>query len=409
MLKNYFKIALRNLWHYKVYSWISLIGFSIGMVSVILLFFYINGELSYDNFHKNGDKIYRILRTNVSQSGEYTIGVSSPPFAPALQTDFEGMIESTMRVDIEDALVKYEDKSFVEKKFCIADPHFFEFFSFPLVRGDAKEVLSQVNAIVISEEIAQKYFGREDPLGKILEIDQEDRFVVTGIMKNHAQKSHLDFDFVASMRIFENADWFKNWRANGLNTYIQLKNPDQSKQLEAQFPEFMQKHLGDLFKNRGYSNGLVLEPLTGIYFASDTQYDDMVLHGNRQTINILTAVSLAIFIIVCFNYINLTTAISFKRSKEMGIRRVLGASIQELLRLLSSEFIILILVACVVASPLAYWFMNSWLQDFAYRTWINPVFFVIAGLGALLIAFGSIAFQTWNAVHINPADILREE
>lgn len=349
MWKNYFKLSARNLWNYKTYSLINLSGFSIGMMSVILLYFYIQGELSYDTFHENKEKIYRLVRTSVVNGETSKIAMSSPPFAPTLQLDFEGIMESTLRVSKSDRTVRYKDLSFVETRHHLVDPNFFEFFSYPLIRGDAKKVLSEVNSLVISDKIAEKYFGKEDPMGKILEFGEDDQKVVTGVFKKTDQKSHLDIDLVSSTLRYQNSDWFSNWWANGFCTYIQLKDPKHLDELKAQLPAFMDKHLGEDFKRRGDKNGVILQPLEDIYFADDTNYDGFVSHGSRQTVRILSAVAMAIFFIVCFNYVNLATAISFKRAKEVGIRKVLGGNKQQLIIQFLIEALTITLLASFIA------------------------------------------------------------
>ena len=392
MIKNYFKIALRNLWNYKVYSLINLTGFSIGMVSVILLFFFIKGELSYDEFQEDKDKIYRVVRTS-EQGGEWLkIALSSAPFAPALKLDFDGIIDETVRVTRYGEVVSYKDKSFTENDFLWADPNFFDFFSYPLSRGNPKEVFKEVNSLVISQEMAEKYFGKEDPIGKILILNEEDNFTVTGVIKNTNHRSHLEFDFVGSLAPNEGSDWFSNWWAQSFCTYIKLNNTNQAEHLEAQFPAFMEKHLGDDFKERGTVNGLELQDLTDVYFANDTQYDFFTLHGDQQTVNILTAVALAIFLIVCFNYVNIATAISFKRSREVGVRKVLGGNKRQLILQFLTEAFTITFIATVLAISISELLLPSFNSFFNVDVQIDLYNFQnLASLLIITLLLGTLA------------------
>ena len=283
MFKNILKLSFRNIWKHKRYSFINIFGFSLGMSCVIILYAYIYGELSSDKFHQNKEQIYRVLRKADLNGDNYLIGITSGPFAPALQSDFEGRIQSTMRVMPENALINYEDKTFREKKFFFADAHFFEFFSFPLAEGSSKTVLNQPNALVLSQEMANKYFGEENPIGKILKIDQEHSFQVTGVLGDMPIHSHLDFDFVASIDFMNRFEHFKDWWSNGLLTYVQIETPAIAQQVEAQFPAFMDKYLGADFKRSGNRMDLALQPLSEVYFQADVRYD-FALHGNLQTV-----------------------------------------------------------------------------------------------------------------------------
>lgn len=302
MLINHLKIAFRNLWKYKTYSAISVLGFALGLTCFLILLFYVKGEMSYDQFHDKKDRIYRVLRISTAEDQIYKVGVSAGPFKPALENDYPGIVKSVVRVRDTRALITYKDKNFLEEKFFMADPNFFEIFSFPLTQGEASQVLKDANSIVISEEMAEKYFGDEDAIGKTLEIDQERSYLVTGIFNKKHLKSHLDFDFVASLRYLERYEWFDDWFYNAFTVYVLLKDAQQITNLQAMMPAFSDKYLSEELELSGSRIDIKLQAMDEVYFESDTRYDP-AKHGNLQTVYILAWVALVILSIAIFNYI----------------------------------------------------------------------------------------------------------
>jgi putative ABC transport system permease protein len=376
MLKNYFKIALRNLLRHKGYAAINISGLAIGIACCIVIFLFVSNELSYDRFHQNGDRIFRVLRHAVGDGTFRKIAVTSPPFAPALITDFPSEVEESIRVMTNDGLVTYGEKAFQEKKFYFADKNFFEFFSYPLLAGQPLEVLSQPNDVVISKEMAEKYFGDEDPIGKIISLDKRYEFRVTGIFDDPPANTHLTFDFVASLAVFESRSWFTQWWNNNLFTYVLLRPGVEQTPLESQMPQFMDKYFGEHFRKTGLTMSLVLEPLPDIYLNHATSFD-FIPHGDPQTIVLFTAIAILILIIACINYTNLATAKSSGRAKEVGMRKVMGAQRQNLIGQFVGESVMLSLLATALAVALVevgLHYFNQWFQlslsfDHNVRSW----------------------------------------
>lgn len=326
---------------------INLAGFTVGLFCVVFLYFYIKSELSVDQFHANKDEIYRVLRIGSMNEEFYDIGVTSAPFAHALKEDYSNNIKAVCRAYVERGLVSFEDQKFYENGILFADPNFFTFFSFPIKRGNPEEVLSTLNGIVLSEATAQKYFGNEDPIGKTLTIDQNDEFIVTGIMDKAPASSHLEFDMVMNIELFQNAGFYKNWWSNMLSTYVQIETPAEAEYVTAQFPDFIQKH----FENDnpvGPRMGMRLEPLTEVYFDNEVQYDH-VTHGSLTNIYILGVVALAILFIASFNYVNLSIAQSFKRAKEMALRKVLGGEKSRIVLQILGESLTILILASIIS------------------------------------------------------------
>ncbi len=407
MIANYFKIALRNILRHKGYAAINISGLAIGIACCMVIFLFVRNELNYDRFHQNGERIFRVLRHATGDGEDRKIGVTSAPFAPALQTDFPTDVEETMRVMPNEGLVTYGDNSYYEKKFYFADKSFFEFFSYPLRVGQPAEVLADPNDVVISKTMAEKYFGEENPIGKILTLDKSFEFRVTGIFDQPPANSHLTFDFVAALAVFNSRPWFSNWWANNLITYVRLRPGLESSALEPQLPQFMDKYFGAHFRKTGLTRSLLLEPLPHIYLNHTTTFDP-IPHGDPQTILLFTALAALILIIACINYTNLATAKSAGRAREVSLRKVMGAYRQSLIAQFIGESIVLALLATLLAVALVevgLHYFNQWFQlqlSFAHRAWSWAVLLggavAVGVLGGAYPAFFLSAFQPAKAL-----------
>lgn len=387
------KVAFRNLLMHKSSTVISLLGFIVGLTSVIFLYFYIENEWNYDAFHADKDRIFRVHRTATDANGAtYPIAVTSAPYAPALINDYPGTILSTVRVTAQDGLVTYENRKFYEDKLIFADENFFSFFSYPLKVGDPSSVLSGQYNVVISEEMARKYFGQEDPIGKILDVDNEYKYIVTGVFGEFPNKSHMEFDMVFSMGLFESFDWFDNWWNNGLATYVKTNSSSDVSYLNEQGPVFMEKYLGEDFHKYNTKLGLVFRALPDIYF-DDPRYDPFSLHGSKTDIITLGSVALAILFIACFNYINLTIAQSHKRAKEVGIRKVLGVNKNRLILQFMGESLLILMLAVAVSvglSELLRAQFNNFFNLNVIFDWqdINVIYFFVTLFIIIILASG---------------------
>ncbi len=384
-------ITFRNLWKNKTHTVLHITGFSLGILCAILLYFHIRGEMRYDSFHADGEEIYRVLRASDINGDPYDIGVTSGPFAPALEQDYPGQIKSAMRVALRERLVAYEEKIFNEAHFTFVDPHFFEFFSFPLMRGDPATVLEQPHSVVITQAMARKYFGADDPIGKVLEVGNSRSFTVTGVMDEWPDKSHLEMDFVASLEVYAQSDWMAGWWWNSLVTYVRIPSLDEAERVEALFPQFMEKYFGDHFKQSGNLIHLKLEPLAETYFNDATRYDP-VLHGNRKSTYILGIVAIAILLIACFNYLNLAIAASYQRAKEVGIRKVMGSRPSRLVLQFLGESLTVIAIAvslAIIGSEIALPYFNEFFGLEVQLDWGDPtiwMFFAMVMAGVVMLS-----------------------
>lgn len=403
------KIAVRSLFKHRVSTSINLLGFVIGLLSTIFIYFYINTELNIDSFHVDKENIYRVIRTSEINGAPYDVGVTSGPYAEALINDYPSSINSTTRAFPQNGLVKIADKKFQENKMIFADENFFEFFSYPLSDGSAAEVLKSPNSVVISQEIAQKYFGFKNPIGETIEVDNEHQFIITGMMEAFPDKSHLDFNMAFSIQIFESYDWFHGWWNNGLVTYVNVASPQEANNLREQFPRFMDKYFKTDFEESGTRIGLDLEPLSDIYFNNKTRFDPVV-HGNMNTVLILGAVGIIIIFIACFNYINLSIAMAFKRAKEVGIRKVLGVEKNRLILQFLGESLMILLLAISCAVILSTILKPAFNQLFDIEltiNWMNQNVLIFIGILLIVVLFTSGLYPALLMSSFKPLSVLK--
>ncbi len=349
MFRNYFKIAFRNLIRNKVFSVINLLGLSTGITVCLLIFLFISNEFSVDNFHKNGKSIYRVMRgIELNEGKETAVAYLSGPYAPALLNDFRGQITQAVRVNPTDALVTTQDKSFHERKIIDVDPAFFTFFSFPLLKGNPATVLAEPASVVLTESTARKYFGSIDnALGKIVEVDKNLPLKVTGIAQDVPANSHLDFDLVIPLENYKDRSYMTRWINNGIYTYVQLAPTVSEAQVERNFPRFMDKHMGLIMKQAGFHFTLSLTPLRDIYFEQGPF--DQTKHGDKRVVYIFLSIAILILLVACINFMNLSTVRAVERSKEIGVRKVLGAIKGHLVWQFIGESILLTALSCVLS------------------------------------------------------------
>jgi len=297
-----------------------------------MIFLFIKHEMSYDNFHAKEKNIYRVVRqADLNGSGsKEDIAWLSGPYSIALRNDYPDEIKRAVRVEPDNDLFTYNNISFNEKRVYIADSDFFQIFSFPLIKGNPESVLADPKSIVLTESTAKKYFGTEDPMGKIIAMNKDLQLKVTGIAKDIPSNSHLDFDMIVPIKNFKYHDSVQNFPNNGLFVYIELNPNTDPKKLEARFPQFMDKYMGKWFAKSGFKIGLGLEHMQDVYFQSEIHFDQ-VKHGNKKIIFIFMSIAILILIIACINFMNLATARATDRSKEVGLRKVLGAVRKQLI------------------------------------------------------------------------------
>jgi len=384
MFINYFKIALRQIKRQKGYSFINISGLAVGMACCILILLWVQDEFSYDKFHENADHICRVIK--IWRKGEIAHYATTPaPLAQALKEDIPEISNSARFDPAGQMTVAYDKKVFYENNVAYADPSYFELFTFPFTKGDPRTALSNPNSIVLTENMAHKYFGAEDAVGKTLRINNQYDFLVTGVMKNIPRNSHMQFDFlIPFIRIKQiqgrGQETHVDWHNTSFYTYVLLEKNIPYQGVSGKISEYLKKHIPES------TSSLYLQPLKRIHlYSSNLRLD--IATGNITYIYIFSAMAFFILVIAGINFMNLATARSARRSIEIGMRKVIGASRGNLVRQFFGESVVLSFLVLVVA--------------IAIVSNVLPVFNTLSGkaisLGALLninfiLALISIAF-----------------
>lgn len=347
MLKNFLKVALRKLWRNKVFSAINIFGLAAGLTCCLLIALYIQHELSYDRFELKGDRIARvIMEYSFDGSPESNkVNYTSVRVAPVMKRNFPE-VESAIKMTMRERIVNYNDKYIDEKRFMFADSTFFDLFTFRLLQGDVHSALSGPFKVVVTESTAKKYFGNENAIGKTFKLGTDSNlYQITGVMEDCPQNSQIKFDFLASFsslgitKDYEESYWDANY-----TTYLLLRDKKSIASLQAKLPAFMKKEM----KGQAATINFFLEPFTEIHLHSP--YGGFEPNNNITYIYILAAVTLLILIIVCSTYINLSTARSIERAKEVGIRKVIGADKKQLFWQFIGESALLCFVAVILSA-----------------------------------------------------------
>ena len=344
MFRNYLKTAFRNLWRNKVLSGINILGLSVGLAACLLILVFVGDELSYDRFHQQGDRIVRVTM-EASINGEIMkTPVTGTKVAPAFVRDFPE-VEGTVRVYNAPKIVQYNDKLFEEQRFLYADSTFFGIFSFALQQGQAATVLAGPNKVVLTASTARKYFGDDNPVGKILKINNTKDYLVTGIAADAPANSQIKFDFIASFASLGVAKEEQWWSANYI-TYLLLRRPEAIASLQSKIPAYMQAHATETEVTGKDYLTYHLEPLRDVHLHSELS--GLEPNGDLKYIYIFGLIAGLILVIACTNYVNLTTAHAAGRAKEVGIRKVIGALRGQLFRQFIGESFMITFIALVI-------------------------------------------------------------
>ncbi|MBK7871980.1 MAG: ABC transporter permease [Saprospiraceae bacterium] len=357
MFKNYVTIAFRHLLKYKAYSSINILGLAVGIASCLLISIYIAHELSYDRFHSNASQIYRIV-SHQQPNDELVEAVITPlALAERMKNDFPEIKYAARFGEGWSGIMNYEDKQFHEPGLFFADAEILKIFDFEMVQGNPETALQRPNGMVITEEIAKKYFGNENPLGKTLTYEFEGAmdFEITGVIKKIPNNSHFHFDFlapVASQSFLLERDG-ENFGYDYFPTYLLLSDEKEAENLEKKLPNFVSRYYPEDLKEK---TRLTLQPLTDIHLYSHYEYE-LEVNNSRTNLYFFGGMGLMILLIACINYMNLATARSAKRAHEVGVRKVLGANREQLISQFMGEAIVFTFLAVLISAVLANLFL----------------------------------------------------
>jgi putative ABC transport system permease protein len=427
MIKNYLKIAFRAVLRDKLSSFINIFGLALAMCSCLLIYLFIKDELSYDRYHANADRTYRVTRNFLSPDGSLNLhlGHLAPPFGPLLKNDFPEF-EEVARILNTSLLIALQEgaeekKSFNEEHAYFAEPEIFKIFSIPLVEGSTDKGLTDPFHLMLSEETAKKYFGSESALGKSLKVGNQFDVVVSGIFKNFPKQSHwhpeilVSFSTLNDTTIYGRRGLETNFGNNSFGTYALVREPFDVKKMEKQFPAFIDKHMrrqdsGNDEPMPSTWTNLFMQKLTDIHLYSHLDSEEES-NGNINNVYMMGVIGIFIILIACFNFVNLSTARASKRAKEVGLRKVVGAFKNQLINQYLSESVMIAFLALVIAILLSYPALG-WLNEFTGKEIVvSPVrdWMLTAGLIIFALVVGLLAgiYPAFVLSGFKPAMILK--
>ncbi|MGA9405524.1 MAG: ABC transporter permease, partial [Bacteroidota bacterium] len=407
MLKNYFKIAFRNILRFKLYSFINILGLSVGIASFVLIFSYVYNELSYDTFHKNAKNIYRIYEVTKAPGNTYEsrFAVTPDPLPKALQKDYPGMFKVARLFSIE-FWVAHADKSFKERVY-FSDPSFFDVFSFSLFEGNRESALGNPTSVVITKEFAEKMFGNNDPIGRTLKVNNYD-FMVTAVLDNFPANSSIKFDVLMPAKVREKFDpgFEDKWYSSGTYTFISFSNKMTPDELRFQLSKVVDKYIPGFM--RGDELRLVIEPLKAIHLDDGIEYD-IVPPVSRTFLFTLVVIAVSILLISCVNFMNISTSRHTERAKEIGMRKVLGAQKSQVVKQFLCESTLMSFISMIIGIGLSELFLNQFRtltekQIVLYPFWEMPNILFMLGFGVLvgLIAgsYPALFLSAYTPTHV---------
>ncbi|MTI30354.1 ABC transporter permease [Xanthovirga aplysinae] len=413
MLKNYLKISLRNLLKNKVYTFINLTGLTVGIACCLLLFFYVQFELSYDKHHSKIDCLYRISSEYTYDGKTTKMSLTPSPLANALKAEFPE-VEKTLRIHKRDnVILSHGDKSSREKAVAFADASLFELFDIKLIQGDPARALKEPNTLLLSETLARKLFGKEDPTGKLMLLNNQEAYQVTGVYKDITKNSHYHFNLIGARSGIEDGN-SNSWNFVTDYTYLLIKKGTHASALEAKLPLLLQKYQGSSFQKylaeTGGSGNITdyrryrLLPVKDIHLYSDFERE-IEAGGNINYVYLFSALAFIILVIACINYMNLSTARSAERAKEIGIRKVSGARRPQLIAQFLSESLLLSVLALILALGIVEIAIKGFNQllETSIQTQYLGNFPLLITLGGIILLVGFLA-GSYPAFYISAFD-----
>lgn len=407
MLRNYLVIAWRNIVGNPLFSAINIIGLAIGLACCITITLFVRYELSYDRHWNRADDTYRVTRDFFGNN--LRLAAVAPPIAPLLDTDF-AEIEDIVRILVPGPLtLTVDDEQYREESLVIADPGLLEFFSLDLVDGDAASALARPDNVVLSERAAERYFGSENPVGRTINVMGQVDLTVTAVIADIPDNSHMRFEMIGSIEsipLILGPDELESWGSNNYYTYFHLAPGSDPEALESRFPAFIDRHNGE-----GASQGtaLNLQRLTDIHLNSDRDAEWRE-NGSSAVVYTFAAVALVVLLIACINFMNLTTARSTQRAREVGVRKVVGANRSQLIAQFLGESVLLTGMAMLLAVALVELtlpFVADFLEKPLEFSLLDPAMMLSLVAGVLLVGILAGSYPAFFLSHFRPADVLK--
>jgi len=420
MIRNYIKTAYRSLLKNKGFTLLNVLGLSLGLASCLLIIFYVVDELSYDRYNAKADRIYRVNEDLKLGENNVLYAVCMPPLAQTLKSDFP-YVENTVRIkNAFSRHVKKGAENILENNVAFADPSLFDVFTLPMISGKPQTALAEPNSVVLTESAAKKYFNSANVVGRTLTFDDKDAYKVTGVIKDIPRNSHFNFDFFISMSTWPDSR-SDEWLRSDYNTYVLFKDAADHKKLEAALPAFLSKYSGPQMRSQLKMSTAAFEK-SGSYFRLNlTALTDIHLKSNRsgelgpnstvQYVYIFSAIALFILLIACVNFMNLSTARSANRAREVGVRKVLGSPRKYLVFQFLTESILITLVATLIAFFAAVVLLPAFNQLSGKNMVINAqmLAWLIPALLCIILVVGSLA-GTYPALFLSgfqPINVLK--
>jgi putative ABC transport system permease protein len=416
LLSNYIKTARRNLIGNRLYSVINILGLSVGITVCLFIYLFVRNELNYDRFHEYGDRIYRVVRVFYDGAQTGMTGVTAGPYKQGLESHFPSSVVMTTQLMPGDGVVSIGEDKFRESRLFWADANFFQVFSYPLLEGDPKTVLSRPYTVVLSKETAKKYFGEENAVGKSITIGGQSQYEVTGIFEiPEEENSHIEFDLIRSMETLRNAAFFSDWWSNSMHTYALLAPGVDTGQLEGQLQELVDKYLASDERVTNNSNmrlELALQPLHDIYFANHVNYDMQVKHGSKTILYMFGIIAVLIITVASVNFVNLATARSVNRAREIGVRKTLGAERLNLIWQFLGEALLLSWIAGLISFGVVYASMGRFEELIETPINVNLISGEVLAVTVLVLTLTGLLAGIYPAFYlssIQPVKALKEK
>lgn len=452
MFKNFFISTIRNLRKQRGSVILNITGLAIGLTSFLFITLYVINELSYDRFHENYENIYRLKVVGRMSGGEIDQAITAAPMAQAMLNDYPEILRAARVSRLGAWLIRFGDKKFNEDGILFADSTFFSVLDFKLLKGDPKTALVKPRSMVLTEEFSKKYFGDQDPVGQVISVEEDTiLYTVTGVVQDVPDNSHIKFDMLASMSTYPGLANNQFWVSHNFYTYIVVNEGIEKSVLEEKLQGMVIKYIGpqlqqflgltvDDFRKAGNDFRYVLEPLKDIHLKGAPQYN-LEPPGSLATVYIFAVIALMILVVAIINYVNLSTAKSASRAKEVGVKKVSGVNKSGLITQFLVESQIKVTFAALLAVILVYALTPSFNQLTGkeislgllnsvtgvvsllilifivgisagfYPAFVlasfNPVIFILATLLVLIIGWLSISYRTIKAAGTNPAEALR--